>query len=324
MKWYPSSYSGGGTENKTVTFDPAEKRENIKSGEKHKTIFGKIARWFADLKTVAFTGNYSDLSGKPSSLPASDVNTWAKAANKPSYNWSEIGGKPSAYPPASHTHAQTQVTGLQEALNNKVNKAGDTCTGRINLRQGSTVADLEVAAQPNADVGTTWLRYARFTVKQPYIGDEQVVMQYRLGFRFKPLRLGFTFEHTGNTDPGSIIDYSFTDYAAFDTNSIHYPAINCASWSPHCANINPHLFIHHAGTSVYDLYVRTEITWPSIHILYLRMPQGIEVEWYTGAGVNKIRAIPTSGVLLQIKYASADGPLFGMESRIAALEAKVK
>ena len=142
---------------------------------------------------MAFTGNYSDLSGKPSSLPASDVPAWAKAANKPSYTWSEIGSKPSAFPPASHTHAQTQVTGLQEALNSKVNKAGDTCTGRINLRQGSTVADLETAAQPNADVGTTWLRYARFTVKQPYTGDEQVVMQYRLGFRFKPLRLGFTF-----------------------------------------------------------------------------------------------------------------------------------
>ena len=105
MKWYPSHYSGGGTENKTVTFDPAGTRENIKSGEKHKTIFGKIARYFADLKTVAFTGNYSDLSGKPSSLPASDISAWAKAANKPSYTWSEISSKPSAYPPASHTHS---------------------------------------------------------------------------------------------------------------------------------------------------------------------------------------------------------------------------
>jgi len=62
---------GGGTENRTVTFTQAEKRENIKSGEKHKTLFGKIARWFADLKTVAFTGNYSDLAGKPSSFPPS-------------------------------------------------------------------------------------------------------------------------------------------------------------------------------------------------------------------------------------------------------------
>lgn len=114
MEWYPCSYSGEGTENRTVTFTQAEKRENIKSGEKHKTIFGKIARWFADLKTVAFTGSYNDLTGRPSSfppsshkhsksditdfpssLPASDVKAWAKAANKPAYNWSEIGGRPS-------------------------------------------------------------------------------------------------------------------------------------------------------------------------------------------------------------------------------------
>ncbi len=116
MKWYPSHYSGGGTENRTVTFTQAEKRENIKSGEKHKTLFGKIARWFADLKTVAFTGNYSDLSGKPSSLPASDVSAWAKAASKPSYNWDEIGGRPSTFTPSSHNHNLKNVTDLSNIM----------------------------------------------------------------------------------------------------------------------------------------------------------------------------------------------------------------
>ncbi|MCI8748985.1 MAG: hypothetical protein HFH67_14180 [Lachnospiraceae bacterium] len=105
MEWYPCNYSEYGTENKTVTFIQAEQRENIKSRENHKTLFGKIARWFADLKTVAFTGSYSDLTGKPSSMPASDVHAWAKAASKPSYNWGEIGSKPSTFQPSSHTHA---------------------------------------------------------------------------------------------------------------------------------------------------------------------------------------------------------------------------
>lgn len=117
MKWYPCNYSGGGTEDKSVTFTRADKRENIASGEKHKTLFGKIAKYFADLKTVAFTGKYDDLSGKPqtmtpsahrharaditdfpASMPASDVKAWAKAANKPSYNWNEIGNKPTSMP----------------------------------------------------------------------------------------------------------------------------------------------------------------------------------------------------------------------------------
>lgn len=66
------------------------------------------------LKEIVFTGSYNDLEDKPenfppsshkhaksditdlpSSMPASDVSSWAKAANKPSYNWSEIGSKPS-------------------------------------------------------------------------------------------------------------------------------------------------------------------------------------------------------------------------------------
>jgi hypothetical protein len=33
-------------------------------------MFGKIAKWLADLKTVAFTGSYNDLSNKPT-IPAS-------------------------------------------------------------------------------------------------------------------------------------------------------------------------------------------------------------------------------------------------------------
>ena len=149
---------GGGTENKTVTFDPAEKRENIKSGEKHKTIFGKIARYFADLKLVAFTGSYDDLNGKPSSfppsshkhgkaditdfpssLPASDVAAWAKASNKPSYNWSEIGGKPSAFTPASHTHADYAAKSRYGDSIVSVGRKAGTATDDFSFAFGNSV-----------------------------------------------------------------------------------------------------------------------------------------------------------------------------------------
>ena len=49
----------------TVAFSAASARENIKTGEKLSVIVGKIAKWFADLKTVAFTGSYNDLANKP-------------------------------------------------------------------------------------------------------------------------------------------------------------------------------------------------------------------------------------------------------------------
>ena len=47
-------------------FTVADKRENIASKEKMPKILGKIAKFFADLKVVAFTGSYKDLTDKPS------------------------------------------------------------------------------------------------------------------------------------------------------------------------------------------------------------------------------------------------------------------
>lgn len=58
----------GDGSNVTATFTQATSRANISTGEKLSVIFGKIMKWFADLKTVAFTGAYSDLSGKPTNL----------------------------------------------------------------------------------------------------------------------------------------------------------------------------------------------------------------------------------------------------------------
>ncbi len=110
MAWFKSGYKQTDTKDRTASFTQAGTRENIRSGEKHKTLFGKIAKYFSDLKPVAFSGSYNDLQDKPSnlapsshrhsksditdfpsSLPASDVYGWAKAATKPSYTAEEIG-----------------------------------------------------------------------------------------------------------------------------------------------------------------------------------------------------------------------------------------
>lgn len=53
------------TEDAKPTVTEASSRTNIASGDTLKTIIGKIKKFFADLKTVAFTGAYSDLSGTP-------------------------------------------------------------------------------------------------------------------------------------------------------------------------------------------------------------------------------------------------------------------
>lgn len=63
--------------NNTQTFTEAETRENIASGETVPTLFGKIKKFFSDLKAVAFSGSYNDLNDTPEpySLPIASGNT---------------------------------------------------------------------------------------------------------------------------------------------------------------------------------------------------------------------------------------------------------
>lgn len=46
----------------TVTFAQAAQRENVSSGEKLSVLWGKVCRWFTDLKAVAFSGKAADLT----------------------------------------------------------------------------------------------------------------------------------------------------------------------------------------------------------------------------------------------------------------------
>lgn len=48
-----------------TAFSEASTRTNIASGDTFATILGKIKKFFTDLKTVAFSGSYNDLSDKP-------------------------------------------------------------------------------------------------------------------------------------------------------------------------------------------------------------------------------------------------------------------
>lgn len=63
---YASLQDLSGKADNTPTFSQAATRANLAgSGETMPTILGKIKKFFSDLKTVAFTGSYSDLTDKP-------------------------------------------------------------------------------------------------------------------------------------------------------------------------------------------------------------------------------------------------------------------
>lgn len=73
-KWNNAVSKTGDTSDTTVTFTQASARVKPSTGEKLSAVIGKIVKWLADLKTVAFSGSYKDLSDTPSSLPADGGN----------------------------------------------------------------------------------------------------------------------------------------------------------------------------------------------------------------------------------------------------------
>lgn len=96
----------GDGSNVTAAFTAATTRTNVATGEKLSVLFGKIAKWFADLGSLAFKSTVakSDLAsdvqtslGKADSALQSYKETdptvpeWAKAEKKPSYSKSEVG-----------------------------------------------------------------------------------------------------------------------------------------------------------------------------------------------------------------------------------------
>ena len=48
-----------------VDFEESTSRQSLNSGDSLPTLFGKIKKFFSDLKTVCFSGSYNDLSDKP-------------------------------------------------------------------------------------------------------------------------------------------------------------------------------------------------------------------------------------------------------------------
>ena len=65
----------GNASNVTADFTQASTRANLTTGEKLAVSLGKLMKWFADLKTVAFSGSYNDLTDKPT---ASSIGAFAK------------------------------------------------------------------------------------------------------------------------------------------------------------------------------------------------------------------------------------------------------
>ena len=100
----------GDASNVTTKFSQATTRANLSTGEKLSVSLGKIMKYFADLKAVAFSGNYADLSNKPT-IPGSvaDLSDGADYAKK-----SEI-PTDKGYQTAAHVKTAVEAFGYQTA-----------------------------------------------------------------------------------------------------------------------------------------------------------------------------------------------------------------
>ena len=104
----------------TASFTTAGSRNNISTGEKLSVIFGKIAKWFSDLKAVAFSGNYSDLSGTPT-IPTAYTSS-------PNMDGSASAGSSGSWSRGDHTHPHD--TSKQDSLPYSSGKYGISISGR--------------------------------------------------------------------------------------------------------------------------------------------------------------------------------------------------
>ena len=110
------------------------------------------------------THTKSQITDFPTSMPASDVYSWAKASTKPSYSWSEITSKPSTFTPASHTQAASTITGLATVatsgsyndLSNKPTIPAAANNGTLTIQKnGTNVATFGANQSTNATANIT-------------------------------------------------------------------------------------------------------------------------------------------------------------------------
>lgn len=115
---------------------------------------------YASVAASANAVAWGNVSGAPTSLPASDVYSWAKASSKPSYSWSEIGSKPSTFTPSSHTHSYNDLTNkptiptVDTSVNfNSVNAVANAAIGNFMFNHTMFI-DAELTIASNASAGT--------------------------------------------------------------------------------------------------------------------------------------------------------------------------
>jgi hypothetical protein len=168
----------GNGSNVTSTFSEALTRSNIVSGESLSTILGKIKKFFSDLKSVAFSGSYSDLINKPNinngtlTIKQNGTSVGTFSANQSGNT--TINVTDTTYSSKSAASGGTDLslvtTGEKYTWNNKQNAIGDLATIRSGAAAGAS------AVQP-----ATLNNYATTTALNNGLAGKQDNLPYSSG-----------------------------------------------------------------------------------------------------------------------------------------------
>ena len=142
--------------------------------------------------TSAGSVAWSNVSGKPSSMPASDVYSWAKQPSKPSYTASEVGAAP-----ASHSHSYLPL-------------AGGIMTGCITRSGGGSW----ISARNNVVVYGKSVSSRSYN---PVVGQKTVKGSWTIGNLASDERLVFSYDTDTNFNAGT--NSSNTTYLPVGGNS---------------------------------------------------------------------------------------------------------
>ena len=155
------------TNNQEPTFTEASTRNNIASGEKLSVILGKVQKFFNDLKTVAFSGSYTDLTNTP---------TIPTTASGISYDNTDSGlsatdvqGAVDELRQADNIMMSDGVTSAEEALDGAAKKAEAATDITMTPSSGITIQSSRIMKMDKLVIAQLKIKWSTPTMNETHI-----------------------------------------------------------------------------------------------------------------------------------------------------------
>ena len=261
------------------TFSEASTRANIDSGDSFATILGKIKKFFTDLKTVAFTGSYSDLSNQPTipsvsanpstttaTLSGIEIDGTAYAVQSGSANvqsdWNQTDTTADDYIKNKPTIPSAQVnsdwnssSGVSQILNKPTNVSAFSNDAGYLASSGlpNAIQNLSIADFSGAGSSSTYCYLCRITINSIYINGPTEIILCERG-RAITSRICIFWKSVNSTDPGLDGFYVILGH-------------------------HIDIWMVKAATSTWDLYVRKNENWSAISVKNVYLYGGITITW---------------------------------------------